>query len=169
MFQGLPNLLTKLKNLLLPSKTKSVHLKSMRSTTSREISSTNRLRQYRQQSPIYDVLPSSSSLIMNNAVSLPFTYYYNSPIRQSRANFEKISAWLNHTDKLNKNKHDSNEFLFIDINQHPSTSSSFHEIDNQGKIKVRFHLSMISYILLLVSILFSFFFFFFFLLVIDYI
>jgi hypothetical protein len=124
VFQGLSNLLTKLKNLLLPSKNK-----PMRSTTSREISSTNRLRQYRQQSPIYDVLPSSSSLIINHGISLPFTYYSNSPIRQSRANFEKIAAWLNHTDKL---KYNSNEFLFIDTHQQPSSS---HVIDNQGKRK----------------------------------
>ncbi len=108
----------------------------MRSTTSRQISSTNRLRQHRQQSPIYDVLPSSSSLIINNGISLPFTYYYNSPIRQSRNNFEKISAWLSHTEK---SKYNSNEFLFIDTNQQPlmSSSSSSHEVDNQGKRRRR--------------------------------
>ena len=104
----------------------------MRSTTSRQISSTNILRQYHQQSTIYDVLP--SSLPTNNNVSLPFTYYHNSPIRQSRANFEKISAWLDHTEKMSKNEQDIQDLLFIDSSQQQSISSSSAEIDNQGKI-----------------------------------
>jgi hypothetical protein len=102
--------------------------------SSRQISSTNILRQYRQHSPIYNVLP-SSSLPINNAISLPFTYYYNSPIRQSRTNFEKISAWLNHTEKLTKNQQNSNDLSFIDTSQQQSTSSSSADIDNQGKKK----------------------------------
>jgi hypothetical protein len=137
VFQGLHNLLTKLKNLLLPSsKPKHKNSKLMRSTTSRQISSANILRQYRQQSPIYDILPSSSTLGTNNTISLPFTYYYNSPIRQSRANFEKIAAWLNHTEKLTKIEQDSNDLSFIDnTSQQQSISSSSVDIDNQGKKK----------------------------------
>jgi hypothetical protein len=100
--------------------------------SSRQISSTNILRQYRQYSPIYNVLP-SSSLPINNAISLPFTYYYNSPIRQSKTNFEKISAWLNHTEKLTKNQQNSNDLSFIDTSQQQSTSSSSADINNQGK------------------------------------
>jgi hypothetical protein len=134
VFQGLHHLLTKLKNLLLPSKTKHIHSKIMKSTTSRQISSNNILRQYRQHSPIYNVLP-ASSLLKCNTVTLPFTYYYNSPIRQSRANFEKISAWLNHTEKIRKNEQDNHDLLFIDTSQQQSTSSSAAaaEIGNQGK------------------------------------
>lgn len=134
MFQGFHNLLTKLKNLLLTTKSKQINSKTMRSTTSREISSTNILRRYRQQSPIFNVLP-SSSLEKNNKVSLPFTYYYNSPIRQSRANFEKIAAWLNHTDKLSEPEQNSSDLSFIDTSQQQSASSSSGDIDNQGKIK----------------------------------
>jgi hypothetical protein len=99
----------------------------MRSTTSRQISSTNILRQYHQQSTIYDVLPSSLPT-NNNNVSLPFTYYCNSPIRQSRANFDKISAWLDHTEKMSKNEQDSHDLLFIDSSQQQSMSSSSAEI-----------------------------------------
>ncbi len=104
----------------------------MRSTTSRQISSTNVLRQYRQPSPIYNVLP-PSSLTTNHTISLPFTYYRNSPIRQSRANFEKIAAWLNHTEKISKKDRDSQDLLFIDTSQRPSISSSSVELDKQGK------------------------------------
>jgi len=132
--------------------------------SSRQISSTNILRQYRQHSPIYNVLP-SSSLPINNAISLPFTYYYNSPIRQSRANFEKISAWLNHTEKPKKNQQDSNDLSFIETSQQQSTSSSSSaaDIDNQGKRKAFFlfdfnlifskikYLTMINDILLFLS------------------
>lgn len=110
----------------------------MRSTVSREISSTNRLRQYRQQSPIYDVFPSSSlsSTINPNPISIPFTYHQTSPIRQSRATYEKISAWLNHTEKLIKPKPPSEDSLFIDANNEQShSSSSSIDINHQGKAK----------------------------------
>jgi hypothetical protein len=127
VFQGFQHLFTKLKNLISPKP------KTMRSITSRQISSTNVLRQYRQQSPIYDILPSASLSAINNTISLPFTYYPNSPIRQSRANFDKIAAWLNHTEKLTTNEGDSNDLSFIDKSQQQSTSSSIAEIDNQGK------------------------------------
>ena len=70
----------------------------MRPITSRRISSTNILRQYHQQSTLYDVLPPSMST--SKTVSLPFTYYQHSPIRQSKTNFEQISAWLNHTEEV---------------------------------------------------------------------
>ncbi|CAF3786176.1 unnamed protein product [Adineta steineri] len=141
--KGLHNLLTKLKNLLVPSKTKPIiNSKTMRSTNSRQISSTNILRQYHQQAVIYDVippppppptLPASSSLVTNNTISLPFTYYHDSPIQQPRTNFEKISAWLDHTEKMTQNEQvNINSLSFIDGSQQLSTSSSTAEIDNKG-------------------------------------
>ncbi|CAF3474864.1 unnamed protein product [Rotaria sordida] len=127
--KGLHHLLTKLKSLLLPSRTKSIHLRTMRSTTSRQISSTNILRQYHQHTTIYDVVP--SSLITSNTISLPFTYYHDSPKRQSRGNFDKISAWLNHTEKMEKNEQYKNDILFIDPNQQKTKSSSSIKNDDQ--------------------------------------
>ncbi|CAF3794672.1 unnamed protein product [Rotaria sordida] len=127
--KGLHHLLTKLKSLLLPSRTKSIHLRTMRSTNSRQISSTNILRQYHQHTTIYDVVP--SSLITSNTISLPFTYYHDSPKRQSRGNFDKISAWLNHTEKMEKNEQYKNDILFIDPNQQKTKSSSSIKNDDQ--------------------------------------
>ena len=102
--------------------------------TSRQISSSNIRRQYSQQSPIYDRLPSSSSGTTHNTISLPFTYYHQSPIGQSKANFEKISAWLTHTEKSIKTEQDTNDhFGVIDTICQPSTvSSSSNGIDDQG-------------------------------------
>ncbi|CAF0738362.1 unnamed protein product [Rotaria sordida] len=132
--KGLHHLLTKLKSLLLPSRTKSIHLRTMRSTTSRQISSTNILRQYHQHTTIYDVVP--SSLITSNTISLPFTYYHDSPKRQSRGNFDKISAWLNHTEKMEKNEQYKNDILFIDPNQQKTKSSSSIKNDDQEFVLV---------------------------------
>ncbi|CAF0928428.1 unnamed protein product [Rotaria sp. Silwood1] len=128
--KGLHNLLSKLKSLLQPSRTKHIHTKTMRSTTSRQISSTNILRQYHQHTTIYDVLP--SSLTTSNTISLPFTYYNNSPMRQSRGNFEKISAWLNQTEKITKNGQHRNDISFINSSKQKTTSSSSVKNDDQG-------------------------------------
>lgn len=101
--------------------------------TSRQISSSNIRRQYSQQSPIYDRLPSSSSGTTNNTISLPFTYYHHSLMGQSRANFEKISAWLNHTEKSSKTEQDANhQFAFTDAIYQPSTTSSSNGVTDQG-------------------------------------
>ncbi|CAF2395820.1 unnamed protein product [Rotaria sp. Silwood2] len=130
--KGLHNLLTKLKSLLLPTRTKQqIHSRTMRSTTSRQISSANILRQYHQYTTIYDVLP--SSITTSNTISLPFTYYNDSPIRQSKGNFEKISAWLNDTEKMIKNKQHKNDILFIDPSQQKTTLSSMIKNDDQVK------------------------------------
>lgn len=102
-------------------------------TTSRQISSSNILRQYSQQSPIYDRLPSSTSITTNNTVSLPFTYYQNSPIGQSKANFEKISAWLSHTEKSINGADQDKNLAFIDAIYRPSASSSSNDVDDHGK------------------------------------
>lgn len=106
----------------------------MRSITSRQISSTNILRQYHQNSTAYDVCP--SSLTTSNSISLPFTYYHDSPIQQSRGNFEKISAWLDHTEKLTKTEPDKIQVSFTDVKP-PTTipSPSSVKINQQGKNK----------------------------------
>lgn len=139
IFQGIQNIFAKLKNFLVPSSSSSKPCKVMRPTVSREISSTNRLQQYRQQSPIYDIFPSSSlsSTINPNPISIPFTYHQDSPIRQSRATYEKISAWLNHTEKLVNPKPSSEDSLFIDSNNEQSHSSlSSIDLNNQGNRKL---------------------------------
>ena len=96
----------------------------MKSTISRQTSSTDMLRQY------YDVLPSSKT---TNNVSLSWTYYPNLPIRYSRTNFEKISAWLDHAERLKRNQSDGNKLLHIDRNKQNSISSSTTTNHNQGK------------------------------------
>jgi hypothetical protein len=109
-----------------------MHSRTIPSINSREISSTNILRQYHQHSAMYDMIP--STLVTSNTISLPFTYYQDSPIQQTRANFEKISAWLDHTVNMAKKEQDNNHVLFIDASQQQSISSSSSvEIDNKGK------------------------------------
>jgi hypothetical protein len=105
----------------------------MRSATSRQISSTNILRQYHQHSSFYDVLPSSPAT--NKPISLPFTYCQDSPIGQARTNYEKISAWLNHTDDLKKTSHDDLRRPLKNANRQQLISSS--SVDNHGKRHVR--------------------------------
>lgn len=145
MCQGLPNLFNKLKNLLLPSKNKSLSSKPMRSMAiSRQISSSNIRRQYGQQSPIYDRLPSSASMITNNTVSLPFTYYHHSPIGQSKANFDKISAWLHHTEKSIKSVEQDNHLAFIDATYQPAVSSTSNDTDDHGRKDFSLENSIIS-------------------------
>jgi hypothetical protein len=80
-------------------------------------------------------LPSS----VNNTISLPFTYYRKS-LKQTNesyitkaTNFEKISAWLDHTEITT---HDDNDLLFIDECEQESISSSPIEIDRQSKIAI---------------------------------
>ncbi|CAM2711273.1 unnamed protein product [Rotaria socialis] len=121
--KGLHNLLSKLKNLLLPSKTNDISSQKMRSTTSRQISSINILRQYHPNSIIYDKIP-PSSIAISNAISLPFTYYHNSPIQQSSGNFEKISAWLDYTEKMANTAQNGHDSLFINSHKPKITTSS---------------------------------------------
>jgi hypothetical protein len=139
----------------------------MRSATSRQISSANIIRQYHPRSTAYDhVLP--SSLPTSHTISLPFTYYNNSPLKHSKTNFEKISAWLDHTETMAKHEHDRNGSLVFDRNQQRTKSSASTERDNQGKmnsisflffsLSKKKHLTMIYDILLLPSILFFSFF-----------
>jgi hypothetical protein len=111
----------------------------MRSATLREISTNNILRQY---STPYD-----PPLTTSNTISLPFTYYHNSPIQHDyknkqdidsyvikTTNFEKISAWLDHTDMTIREEQSDNDLLFIDESHRQSFSSSPTEIDKQGTI-----------------------------------
>ncbi|CAF1604424.1 unnamed protein product [Rotaria magnacalcarata] len=121
--KGLHSLLSKLKNLLLPSKTNNIRSQKMRSTTSRQISSINILRQYHPNSITYDKIP-SSSIATSNAISLPFTYYHNSPIQHSSGNFEKISAWLDHTEKMANTEQNGYDSLFINSHKPKITTSS---------------------------------------------
>ena len=95
----------------------------MRPVTTRQISSSNILRQYHQDTSIYDVLP-SSSLVTSKTISLPFTYYHTSSIRSSRTNFEQISAWLNDSRTHSRSSQ-----------QEPSISLSSIELDQLGKCK----------------------------------
>jgi hypothetical protein len=110
------------------------------------MSSTNILRQY---STSYN-LP-LSSIKTSNTISLPFTYYHNSPIKKFQhnnktinesyvtkaTNFDKISAWLDHTEMMIQN---DNDLLFIDESQQQSISSSPIEIDYQCKKKKHFNI-----------------------------
>jgi hypothetical protein len=130
---GFHNLLTKLKNFIISPKTKLRHL-----TTSKEMSSTTLLRQY---STSY-VLP-SSTIPTSNTISLPFTYYHQSPIKKipynessitKTTNFDKISAWLDHTELIPRDDHD---FFFIDDIQQQSISPSPIPIDHSST----YHLS----------------------------
>lgn len=111
---------------------------------SRQISSSNIRRQYGQQSPIYDRLPSSASMITNNTVSLPFTYYHHSPIGQSKANFDKISAWLHHTEKSIKSVEQDNHLAFIDATYQPAVSSTSNDTDDHGRKDFSLENSIIS-------------------------
>lgn len=119
IFQGFENLFGKLKNLFLTPKHK--HGRTMRSMTTRQISTSNILRQYypHHDSDIYDILP-STSLATSKTITLPFTYYNETKIRPSKTNFEQISAWLNHNEARSSGCE-------------PSLSLSSLELDRQGK------------------------------------
>jgi len=110
------------------------------------MSSTNILRQY---STSYDI-PLSSSLTTSNTISLPFTYYHNSPIKKfeynnkkskesyvtKATNFDKISAWLDHTEMVTYEQEEENEndLLFIDeIQQQQSISPCPIDFDHKCK------------------------------------
>ncbi|CAF1106751.1 unnamed protein product [Adineta ricciae] len=116
--KGFHHLFSKLKNFLVPSKSK--HTRRVRVMNSRQISSTNILRQYHQQSTIYDVLP--SSLVASNTISLPFTYYQDSPIQQSKTTYDKISAWLDQQAKITQTELDHQDLPYIHDNQQQSTT-----------------------------------------------
>ncbi|CAF2983728.1 unnamed protein product [Rotaria sp. Silwood2] len=101
--------------------------------------STNTFDQY---SASYD-LP-SSTITTCNKISIPFTYYHHSPIKSKcynkqnhvsyvtkATNFEKISAWLDHTEMMTNDEQYLDELLFIDEIQEQSISSSPIEIDYQ--------------------------------------
>ena len=95
--------------------------------------STTILHQY---SPSYD-LP-QTTVTTSNTISLPFTYYQTSPIKQfeynnKTTNFDQISAWLDHTEIMTKEEQDQEDLVFIDENQQQSISSSLDEIDRQSK------------------------------------
>lgn len=106
------------------------------------MSTTSILRQY---STSYD-LP-LSSVTTSNTISLPFTYYQNSPIKKfeynnkntkesyvtKATNFDKISAWLDHTELTTPEEEDENDILFIDENQEQSIPSSPVEMDYKCK------------------------------------
>jgi len=136
------------------------------------MSTTNILRQY---STSYN-LP-LSSVPTSNTISLPFTYYRNSPIKifeydnkkiresyvNKTTNFDKISAWLDHTEIMTQEEQEDNDILFIDEIQQQSISSSPIEIDHKCKKKkthfnIRFfcHLNDVLYIMLSLAILFFF-------------
>ncbi|UJR28288.1 hypothetical protein I4U23_009536 [Adineta vaga] len=128
--KGFHNLFTKLKNFLIPSKTK--HIQTMRSTNSRQISSTNIRRQYHQQSTVYDVIP--SSLATSHTISLPFTYYQDSPIQPTRATYEKISAWLDQQAKMTQTELIDNHDLSVlhGKNQQQTAVLPTEQIDNKA-------------------------------------
>jgi hypothetical protein len=108
-----------------------------------------------RQSLASNDLPSSSSMTTSNTISLPFTYYHNSPRKSEynnkqnnesyvtkATNYEKISAWLNHTEILTPDEQDNNNNLqFIDEIPQQSIPSSPSEIDYQSKIIFLFFLS----------------------------
>jgi hypothetical protein len=102
-----------------------------------------------RQSLASNDLPSLSSITTSNTISLPFTYYNNSPRKSEynnkktnesyvtkATNYEKISAWLNHTEILSRDEQDNQNLLFVDGIQPRSISSSPSEIDYQSKIIV---------------------------------
>ncbi|CAF3413689.1 unnamed protein product [Rotaria sp. Silwood1] len=132
--KGFLNFINKLKNFIIPSKNKLVH-----STTSKEMPPTNTFDQY---STSYDI--PSSTITTNNTTSIPFTYYHHSPIKSKyytqqnhvsyvtkATNFEKISAWLDHTEMMKHDRPYFDELLFIDEMQEQSISPSPIEIDYQ--------------------------------------
>ncbi|CAF0997065.1 unnamed protein product [Rotaria sordida] len=140
--KGFHNLINKIKNFIISPKTKFVN-----SITSKEMPSSNIFDQY---STSYD-LP-LSTITTNNTISIPFTYYHHhSPIKSKyynqqnhvscitkTTNFEKISAWLDHTEMMTYDKQYFDELLFIDEIQEQSISPSPIEIDYQSKITFLF-------------------------------
>jgi hypothetical protein len=136
-------LLTKFKNFIISPKTKLIN-----STKSKEMSSIKQLRQY---STSYD-LP-SSTVATSNTISLPFTYYQNSPIKKFQynnkkpmesyvtktTNFDKISAWLDHTELMIPEEDDQSDLLFIDEIQQESISSSPIEFDHKSKHQLKLY------------------------------
>ena len=82
---------------------------------------------------------SSSTTSSNNPISLPFTYinstkqqeYHDDSYVTTTANFEKISAWLDHTD-IPSHQHD--DLLFIDDARTESRSTTPIENNQRSKI-----------------------------------
>jgi hypothetical protein len=138
---GFHNFITKLKSFIHSSKPKQV----VSSTISKEMSSANILRQY---STSYNI-PLSSSVTKSNTISLPFTYYHNSPIKKfeynnkkseesyviKATNFDKISAWLDHTEMMTHEEEDENDLLFIDEIQEQSISPTPIDFNHKCKQK----------------------------------
>ncbi|CAF1169640.1 unnamed protein product [Adineta ricciae] len=125
--KGLHNFLTKLKTFIITPKAKHIHL-----SPSKDMPITNIILQSSSLS--------SSTTSSNNPISLPFTYinstkqqeYHDDSYVTTTANFEKIAAWLDHTD-IPSHQHD--DLLFIDDILTESRSTTPIENNHQMTMK----------------------------------
>lgn len=146
-YLGFHNIINKLKNIFVSPKTKLHNSTPITTTTNeKEMRSANNCDPY---STNYD---HTTSITTSNTISIPFTYYQCSPVKSKYydkpkpethvakvTNFEKIAAWLNHTQQMKQDKNDNedddfDEGLFIEEFQEQSISPSSIDIDYQSKI-----------------------------------
>ena len=121
---GFRYLMSRLKNFISTPNTKLVCSPSMRTSASTQC----------QYSTTHEppLLSSSASLTTSNTISLPFTYYHESPVDEDStiraSNFEHVAAWLHHAHVTDD---DGTGILFIDEIAPPSSTSPTDN-DNQG-------------------------------------
>ena len=119
---GFRYLMSRLKNFISTPNNKLVCSPSMRTSASTQC----------QYSATLEPPPLLSSLTTSNTISLPFTYYHESPVDEEStiraSNFDHVAAWLHHAHVTDD---DGTGILFIDEIPPPSSTSPTDN-DNQG-------------------------------------